>query len=232
MSTCDGHSLLQALHWRQRSSASKSVSLARPSPFDGQLAAHHQAEGIGPAAGRVHLVAGDHVAGAHRAGAGLAAGADARAHLDRAGEAPLAGEVEERLGRLVRMIVRADPQVVAGVGVADDLVGVEPVLRVEGPLDLHERRVDLGAEELAVPEAAGQAVAVLAAHRAAELDHQVGDLAGDRPQRLHALGRLDVDDRPDVQAADVGVAIARGRARRAARRSPRIGRRTPAAGRG
>ncbi len=71
-----------------------------------------------------------------------------------------------------------------------------------------EGRVDLGAEELAVPEAAGQSVAVLAAHRAAELDHQVGDLAGDRPQGRHAFCGLDVDDRPDVQAADVGMPVA------------------------
>ncbi len=82
------------------------------------------------------------------------------------------------------MVVRADAEVVARVGVADDLAGVEPVLGVEGALDRLERRVDLGPEQLAVPEAAGQAVAVLAAHRAAELDDQVGDLAGDRPQRL------------------------------------------------
>ena len=49
---------------------------------------------------------------------------------------------------------------------------------------------------------------MLAAHRAAELDDQVGDLARDRPERLDPLSRLDVDDRPDVQAADVGVAVA------------------------
>ena len=85
------------------------------------------------------------------------------------------------------MIVRADPEVVARVGVADDLAGIEQVLGVEGPLDGLERRVDLRAEQLAVPEAAGQAVAVLAAHRAAELDDQVGDLPGDRPERLDPL---------------------------------------------
>ena len=88
---------------------------------------------------------------------------------------------------LVRVVVRPDPQVVARVGVADDLAGIEPVLGVEGALDGLKSGVDLGPEELAVPEAAGQAVAVLAAHRAAELDDQVGDLAGDRPQRFHSV---------------------------------------------
>ncbi len=148
----------------------------------GQFAGHRQAEQVGAAARRVDLVARDHVAGAHRAAGGLAAGTDARAHLDRPGEAPLVREVEDGGMGLVGMVVRADPQVVAGIGVADDLAGVEPVLRVEGALDGLERGVDLGPEQLAVPEAAGQAVAVLAAHRAAELDHQVGDLARDRPQ--------------------------------------------------
>ena len=90
----------------------------------------------------------------------------------------------------MRMVVRADAEVVAGVGVAHDLAGIEQVLRVETALDGLERRVDLGPEELAVPEAAGQSVAVLAAHRAAELDHQVGDLAGDRPQRFDAVAVL------------------------------------------
>ena len=51
---------------------------------------------------------------------------------------------------------------------------------------------------------------MLAAHRAAELDHQVRHLPGDRSERFDAFGGLDVDDRPDMQAADVGVAVARG----------------------
>ena len=63
---------------------------------------------------------------------GLAAGADARAHLDRAGEPALAREVEAAWRRLVRVVVGADPQVVAQVGVGDDLAGIHPVLGVEG----------------------------------------------------------------------------------------------------
>ena len=49
---------------------------------------------------------------------------------------------------------------------------------------------------------------MLAAHRAAELDHEVGHLGGDRSELIDPLDRLDVQDRPDVQAADVGVAVA------------------------
>ena len=107
--------------------------------------------------------------------------------------------------------IRADAEVLARVRVAHDLAGIEPVFRIEGVLDRLECGIDLGPEQLAVPEAAGQAVAVFAAHRPAELDHQVGDLPGDQPQRLEALPGLDVDDRPDVQATDIGVSIAGGR---------------------
>ena len=70
---------------------------------------------------------------------------------------------------------------------------------------------------------------MLAAHRAAELDHQVGDLAGDRPERLHALPGLDVDHRADVQAADVGMSVARGRDPVACDDLRGIGRKTRAA---
>ena len=87
----------------------------------------------------------------------------------------------------MRVVVRADPEVVAGSASPTTLPGLSRFSGSKARLIGLEGRVDLGAEELAIPEAAGQAVAVLAAHRAAELDDQVGDLAGDRPQRLDAL---------------------------------------------
>ena len=176
----------------------------------GKAPRHDEPQGVGPASGRVLLVAGDHVARAHGPAGVLAAGADARAHLDGGGEPPLFREVEDgRLG-LDGVVVRADPEVVAGVGRGDDLAGVHQVVRVEGALDGFKRRVDLGAEELGVPEAAGEPVAVLAAHRPLELGDEVGDRARDRPERLDPRARLDVQDRPDVQAADVGVAVTGG----------------------
>ena len=104
----------------------------------------------------------------------------------------------------------AEAEAVAGVGGGDDLAGVHPVVGVEGVLDGLEGGVDLGAEELGVPDAPRQAVAVLAAHRPLELDDQVRDLARDRTQAIDPLVRLHVEDRPDVQAPDVGMAVARG----------------------
>lgn len=78
------------------------------------------------------------------------------------------------------MIIGAEPQVVAGVGRGDDLAGIHAVLGVEGGLDPAEGAVDLGAEQRLVPEAPGQAVAVLAAHGAAELGDEPGYVPGNR----------------------------------------------------
>ena len=149
----------------------------------GQFAGHRQAEQVGATAGRVDFVARDHVAGAHRA-ARPSCGRHRRPSTSRPpGQTPPDSEKSSTVGcGLVRMVVRPDAQVLAGVGVAHDLAGVEPVLGVKGAFDVLKGRVNLGPEQLAVPEAAGQSVAVLAAHRAAEFDHQVGDLARDRPQ--------------------------------------------------
>ena len=55
--------------------------------------------------------------------------------------------------------------------------------------------------------AAGAAVAVLAGDRAAELQHEIGDLVGDRPHLLHPARNLEVDHRTDVQAAHRAVAV-------------------------
>ena len=131
----------------------------------------------------------------------------------------------------MRMIVRADAKVVSGVGVADHLARIEQVVGVEAALDRLKGRVHLRAEKLAIPEAAGQPVAVFSAHGAAELDDQVRDFAGDRTQGLHAGGGLDVDDRSDVQAPDIGVAIAGGRHAVFLDDRVEIARRTPAAAR-
>ena len=61
---------------------------------------------------------------------------------------------------------------------------------------LPERLVELRAEHLLVEGAAHQAVAVLARQRAAELEHEIGDLVGDRLELGDAVGGLQVDDRP------------------------------------
>src|SRR5262249_38805465 len=143
----------------------------------------------------------------HRTAPVLAADAHARAHLDRPGEASLLREVEHRFG-LVGVIFGADPKVVGQLGRGDDFAGVHPVLGVEGALDRLEAGVDFGSEQLGVPETSSQPVAMLAAHRATVLEYEVGDFARDRLNLADALGRLDVDDWPDVQATDIGVSVA------------------------
>ena len=80
-------------------------------------------------------------------------------------------------------------------------------MRIERFLDVAERRVDGWPKHLLVPLAAGQAVAVLAAERAAELQHQVGHLLGDAPHAGHIAGVLQVEERPNVQTADAGMAV-------------------------
>ena len=84
-------------------------------------------------------------------------------------------------------------------------------MRIERPLDGAERLVEHRPEHLLHERAAHQAVAVLARQRAAELEHEVGDVVGDRLELLHALLGLQVDDRPHVQAADRGVRVDAGR---------------------
>ena len=49
---------------------------------------------------------------------------------------------------------------------------------------------------------AHQAVAVLARQRTAELEHEVGDVVGDRLERLHAFVGLHVHHGPNVEASD------------------------------
>ena len=81
---------------------------------------------------------------------------------------------------------------------------------VEGGLHFAERGVDVLAEEGAIPGGAGQAVAVLATHRAAEFGNQGGDLGGDSAHAVDAQLGLHVEDRANMKAADVGVPVAGG----------------------
>ena len=74
-----------------------------------------------------------------------------------------------------------------------------------------ERLVERRPEHLLHERAAHQAVAVLARQRAAELEHEVGDVVGDRLERADAVVGLQVDHRPHVQAADRRVRVDAGR---------------------
>ena len=154
----------------------------------------------------MRLVPGGHVGRAHGAVQGLSAGADAAAHLDRASEAPERRVVEEAL-RLRRAVVGAVAEVGGEGGRVDDLAGVEQSRRVERALDGPERLVELGTEHPLHERPAHQPVAVLAGERAAELEHQLGDVVGDGLELPDPRRGLHVDDGAYVQAADRGVRI-------------------------
>ena len=133
------------------------------------------------------------------------------AHSSAAGSRPPSAEKSNVVGTDGRHIGRAITQVRRQRRGIDDLAGVEQVLRVERPLQLAERLVEHRAVHLLLERAADQAVAVLARERTAILEHQLGDLLGDRLELPHALLGLEVDHRPDVQAADRGMSVDPGR---------------------
>ena len=102
-----------------------------------QRAVEDRAQGVGAGARRVALVARDHVRGAHRAGADLAALRGAVAQLDRADERPLAAEVELRRHRAA-VALGADPQVGVHARGTDDDARVQQAVRVPRRLELGE----------------------------------------------------------------------------------------------
>ena len=166
----------------------------------------HRAQGVGAAAGRVLLVVGDHVRGAHGALERLAAHADPVAHLDGRREPALLGEIEEGRG-LPGAIRRPVAQVLGDGGAGHDVAGIQPVLRVEGPLQLAEGLHDGGPVHLLQIGAARAPVAVLAGDRPVELPHQVEDLVGDGLHLVQAARGLEIDDGADVQAAHRAVPV-------------------------
>src|SRR5438128_10582297 len=124
MSTFPGHSALHPLHPRQRSMTSYRRF---PRELGGrERAREHGPERVGAPARRVLLVLRRHVRGAHGALERLAAYADAVAQLHGAGEATLAGEVEER-GRLPGRVADAVTEVLEDPGRVDDVARVHPV---------------------------------------------------------------------------------------------------------
>ena len=64
-----------------------------------------------------------------------------------------------------------------------------------------------GAEHLPHERAAYEAVAVFAGKRAAEFEHQVRHLLRDGLELPHALLRLQIDHRTNMQAADRSVSV-------------------------
>ena len=171
-----------------------------------ELAGDRQPKQVGAAPGAIFLVAGCLERGAHRPFALLAAGTDTCAQFGGRQQAAIGAEVERRLhGR--RDIAGSIAQVRRQRRRIDDLAGVEQVVGVNRLLQLSERLVEHASIHLLLKRAAHQAVAVLARKSTAVLEHQLGDLFGDGRELAHALLGLEVDHRPDVQAADRRVGI-------------------------
>ena len=101
-------------------------------------------------------------------------------------------------------------QVIRHRGRVHDLPRVHPVLRVEKPLRLLHRPIELVAEDPAVEFAPGQPVAVLARVGPAELQHQLAHLLGHGAHEPRLSRCAEIYERADVQAPDRGVAVEAG----------------------
>ena len=89
----------------------------------------------------------------------------------------------------------------------DHHAGVQAPVRVEEPLHLPERLVEILAEHRAVERAAHEPVAVLRRVDPVELGDQRDDLLRDGLQGLDTARRGRVDEGPDVQAAHRAVSV-------------------------
>ena len=172
---------------------------------EGEGAVERLAQEVRPAAGRMLFVAGDHERRAHAA-VDLAASALAIALLGRPREPALDAEIERRADLRIRRR-GAETKVVPERRRVDDLPGVEQAVRVPERLQLAEGLRQLRAKHALGEGAAHDPVAVFAAEGAAELEHEVGDLRGQGFGRVEPDSALQVDNRPDVDAADAGVAV-------------------------
>src|SRR5262245_54287329 len=88
-----------------------------------------------------------------------------------------------------------------------NLPRVQKILRIKDLLDLAKRIVDDAPEHFAVPFASRQSVAVLATERAVVFENQISDVRGYSPHPGNIGWVFEIEQRPDVQAADAGVAI-------------------------
>ena len=163
-------------------------------------------QGVRAAPGGVLFVTCGHVRGAHDPARLLAAQPDVHAPVGGAAHAARRGEAEPRRGLRPGRLGQV-AQVIRHGGRVHDFPRVHPVPRVEEPLGLLHRPIELAAEDAAVEFAAGQPVAVLARVGPAELEHQLTHLLGDRAHELRLPGRAEVDERADVQAPDRGMAV-------------------------
>ena len=175
-------------------------------PFPVQPARQGGPEHVRAAPGAVLLVERGDIGRTHGPHQLLAAGADPVAELDGPREPAVAREIEISVD-LLRLVSRAESQVVRHLLVRDDLARIHDAVRVEHGLDRLEGLVQPRAENLLIPFAAHESVAVLGTDRAAVGQDQVADFFGDGPHARDALGFLEIDERPDVDCAHAGMGV-------------------------
>ena len=205
MSTPTGQSLLHPLHARQRSSARRTSSLFHP-PRD-RLAGEHLEEQARPAARRVLLLAGRHVAGAHRPARRPPALADADAAKQRAREVPSVLPVRELGRRRRRRAADRLAQVLGDRVSVHDLAGVHPPLGIPDLLEPPERFDQLRPVHLREQLRARLSVAVLSRERPAVGDDEIRRFVEKPPDAGGAFLRLQVEVDPRVEAALPEVAV-------------------------
>src|SRR5437899_7943451 len=84
------------------------------------------------------------------------------------------------------------------------------MVRIERGFHVAKRVVELRTKKLLVQVTARQAVAMLAAHSATELDNEVCDLIGHVLHDLNVPRVFCIDERTYMQTPDAGVAIVTG----------------------
>jgi len=89
----------------------------------------------------------------------------------------------------------------------EQLGGVQNIIWVSGAFDGAHGFGDFRAVGFFDPLARHDAIAVLAAHRAAEAEHQSQHALTDAPQGAHTLALLQIQNRADVQTASRGMGI-------------------------
>ena len=166
---------------------------------------HREAQHIGAATRGVLFLERRHVRRTHRPVEFLAARAEPAAHFNGARHPAVLGKIE--IGGGTHGAVWSVSEVRRERRTVHDLSRVEHTGGIERVLDRPKRVVERRAEHLLGERSANEAVAMFAGQRAAELEHEVGDVVRDRAEALNALGGFQIDHWPDVQAADRRVRV-------------------------
>ena len=171
------------------------------------FALHELPKEVSAAAGGVEFFAGGHEAGAHGAGIGFAAGADAYAAEIGCGEgAVVFGEGEVGFG-LPGFVVGAEAKVFVRLVGVDEFAGVHAVGRVEDVLEGAEGHHELFAEHLGEESATGLAIAMFAGERATVGESDVGGAVDELAEVEDAGFGFEIEVEAHVHAALAEVAV-------------------------